>query len=158
MISQKTLDKLFEVGILIKSFFGFFEVLAGIVLALTGVRVINNLIFLITQSEITENHKNPLVSYAIHSLHLGNNISLSFHIFAVAYLVVHGSINIFLAIDLARGKTKFYPVAISVFSLFIIYQIYRYLYGHSILLLGLTIFDVFFVTVIYLEYRRIKHT
>lgn len=151
ILSKKLIDKTFEIGILIKSIFGFFEVLVGVVLAISGRLVINNLVIVLAQQEILEDPSDAIANYLIK---LSSDFSTGARIFAVAYLIFHGIINIFLAIGLLKNKIKIYPVAISSFTVFIIYQIYKYLHTHSPLLLLLTIFDIFVVAVIFLEYRR----
>lgn len=150
---KKLLDKIFEIGILIKSFFGFFEVLGGIFFAFSGQKIINNSLIYLTQSEVAEDPNDLFTNYLIK---FGNSIALAPQVFAVVYLILHGVINIWLAISISKGKRKVYPVAMSVFSVFIIYQLYKYFNSHSLSLLLLTLFDMFFVYVIYLEYKKNK--
>ena len=153
IFSKKLIDRTFELGILIKSFFGFFEVLAGIVLAISGRLVVSNIIIALTQQEISEDPKDFVANYLIKT---ANNFSASAHLFAVAYFIFHGSVNIFLAVALLKNKIWAYPWAISGFGLFIIYQIFRYLHTHSLLLLLMTIFDTFIVFLVFLEYNKRK--
>lgn len=151
IFSKKLIDKIFELGILIKSFFGFFEILAGFVLAISGRLAINNLIIALTQQEIAEDPNDFFANYLIKA---SNNFSAGGHIFAVIYLIFHGVVNIFLATALLKNKIWAYPWALAGFSFFIIYQIFRYFHTHSLLLLLLTIFDIFIVLIILLEYRK----
>jgi len=150
-VIKKTIDKIFELGILIKSFFGIFEVLAGLVLAVSGRLIINNLIVALTQQEISEDPNDFIANYLVRAV---NNFSVGAHIFAVVYLIFHGLVNIFLAIVLLKNKIWAYPWAVTAFSIFIIYQVFRYFHTHSLLLLFLTIFDAFIVFIIWLEYKR----
>jgi uncharacterized membrane protein len=151
IFSKKIIDKIFEIGILIKSFFGFFEVLAGIVLAVSGRLMVGNLIIALTQQEISEDPSDSIANYLIKS---ANSFSAGSHTFAIIYLVLHGAINMFLAVALLKNKVWAFPWAIAGFGTFIFYQTYRYLHTHSLLLLLLTIFDLFMVAIIYLEYKR----
>ncbi len=148
---KKLIDKIFDILVLLKSFFGFFEILAGIVFAVSGRLVVNNLIIALTQQEITEDPKDFFANYLIK---VSNNFSSSMHIFAVVYLIFHGVVNIFLAVFLLKGKLWAYPAAIGLFLMFLIYQIYRYFYSYSGLLLFLIIFDVLFISMILLEYKK----
>jgi len=153
---RKIVDKTFEVGILAKSIFGIFEVLAGIVLAISGKLIVNNLIIALTQKEIADDPSDLFSSFLIK---MGNNYLLSGNIFAVFYLIFHGVINICLAIALLKNKIWAYPWAMGGFGIFIIYQLYRFLFTHSVLLMLLTLFDLFIVSIILLEYnskRKIK--
>ena len=151
IFNKKSIDRVFELGILIKSFFGFFEVLAGIAFAISGRLIVNNLVIALTQQEISEDPNDFIANYLIK---IANNLSAGTHIFAVIYLIFHGVVNIFLAAALLKKKIWAYFWAIVLFSLFIIYRFYRYWHTHSLLLLLLTVFDIFIVLIIYLEYRR----
>jgi len=150
-ISRKTIDRIFELGILIKSIFGFFEVLAGIVLAVSGRLAVNNFIIALTQQEILEDPNDFIANYLIAA---GNSFYAGGNVFAIVYLIFHGVVNISLAVALLKNKIWAYPWAIVGFSGFIFYQVFRYFHAHSQLLLFLTIFDVLVVLVIWLEYRR----
>ena len=148
---RKLIDESFEIGIFLKSLFGFFEVLAGIVLAVSGRLVINNLIIILTQQEISEDPKDFFANFLIKT---SRDFSSGAHIFAVTYLIFHGILNIFLGISLLKEKIWAYPAAISLFSLFLIYEIYRCFHTHSLMLLFLIIFDTFILLLIFLEYRK----
>ncbi len=149
----KLLDRLFEVGVLIKAFFGFFEILGGIFLAISGGKIINNFIIFITQQEIIDDPNDVIANYLIR---LTTDFSLGTQIFAISYLLFHGIVNIFLAIVLLKDKLWAYPLAISLLTGFIAYQIYRYFHSFSPILLFLIIFDLLVVLIIWLEYKRHK--
>ena len=151
IFDRKLLDETFEIGILIKSFVGFFEILAGLLLATSGRLIINNLIIILTQQETLEDPKDFFANYLINA---SKSLTGDPNIFAIVYLIFHGVVNIFLAIFLLKGKLWAYPTAIGLFSLFLIYQIYRCFHTHSLLLLLLTIFDAFVVVLIFLEYKK----
>ena len=150
---KKLIDKTFEIVILLKSFFGFFEILAGIVIAFSGKLMVDNLIIALTRSEIKEDPKDFIANFFIKA---GSGFSGGVHTFAFVYLIFHGIINISLAIALLKNKIWAYPWAIAGFSLFILYQLYRYANTHSPLLLILTAFDTFIVLVISVEYKKKK--
>lgn len=151
IFNKNVIDKIFDVGVSIKSFFGFFEILAGIVLATSGRLVVNNLIIALTQQEISEDPNDFIANYLIIA---GNSISSGIHIFPIVYLIFHGVLNIFLAVALLRNKFWAYPWAMGAFSLFMVYQVFRYFHTHFSLLLFLTVFDAVIVSVIWMEYRR----
>jgi uncharacterized membrane protein len=150
---KKIIDNTFEIVILIKSLFGFFEVLAGIVLAISGGLIVNNLIIALTQQEIMDDPNDFFANYLIN---MANNFSADSHTFAIVYLIFHGLVNIFLAIALLKNKIWAYPWAMAGFGLFTVYQVFRYFHTHSILLLFLILFDILIIAVILLEYRTKK--
>lgn len=153
IFSKKIIDRIFELAILLKGIFGFFEILAGIVLAVSGKLVASNVIVALTQQEILEDPKDFIANYMIKVV---NSFPVGGYIFPAVYLICHGVVNIFLAIALAKNKIWAYPWAISGFSLFIIYQVFRYFHTHSSLLLFLTLFDIFIVAAILWEYNSKK--
>ena len=148
---RKFVDEGFEIGVILKAVIGFFEVSAGMLLAISGKIIVNNLILILTQQEISEDPKDIFANYLIKAL---KNLSGDMHMFAIIYLIFHGVLNIFLSIFLLKGKHWAYPVAIGLFSMFLIYQAYKCFYSHSLLLLALTIFDAFVILFIFLEYRK----
>jgi len=148
--TRKTIDKVFEIGVLIKFFFGLFEILAGILLAISGRLITDNFIISLAQQEIAEDPNDLIANYLIN---LSGNLAAGAHFFAIFYLLFHGVVNIFLVITLLKSKIWGYPWIMAGFSYFIIYQTYRYFHTHSLMLLFLTAFDIFVVTIIYLEYR-----
>jgi len=150
IVIKKIIDKTFDIGILIKSIFGLFEILVGIVLAISGRIIVDNLVTALTQQEISEDPKDFISNILINT---ANNYSAGSHIFAIVYLIFHGAVNIYLAVALVKKKTWAYHSALTGFGIFILYQIYRYIHTHSPLLLLLTLFDIFIVVMIFLEYR-----
>ena len=153
IFTRKLIDKIFEIVVLIKSLFGFFEILAGIIFAVSGKLIVNNIIVALTQQEIADD---PYDFFANYLIKTANNFSSGTNIFAVVYLIFHGIVNVSLVIALLKDKIWAYHWAMVGFTFFIVYQIYRYLHTHSLLLLFLIIFDIFFVFIIFLEYRKKK--
>jgi len=57
-----------------------------------------------------------------------------------------------------RGKLWYYPVSLVVFSLFIVYQLYRYSYTQSIWLLFITAVDIVVIVLTWHEYRFLQRS
>jgi len=153
MSFKKIIDKIFEIGVLVKAVFGFFEILAGVFVAVAGEKLIDNFLIDLAMNEISQ-EPNGLIARRF--IVWSTDLYLGPKFFPVFYLVFHGVVNISLIIALLKNKAWAYHWAMVGFSLFIIYQIYEYLHSYSLTLLGLTIFDIFFVLVIYLEYRKLR--
>ena len=79
---------------------------------------------------------------AVHMLHLSERLASSDPTFMLLYLLSHGLIKVVLAIALWLDELWAYPLAISVFGAFCVYQVYRYTHTHSESLLWLTVFDI----------------
>jgi uncharacterized membrane protein len=86
----------------------------------------------------------------------GAGFSVSSQHFYAFYLLSHGLVKVALVIGLLRNKLWAYPASLVVLSLFIVYQVYRYSYTHSMGLIVLTVFDVFVMFLIWHEYRLVS--
>ena len=151
IFSRKFIDKAFEIGILVKAIFGFFEILGGALLIFSVKLITDNFIIYLAQEQIADDPNDAIANYLIK---IANNLSQDSRFFAVAYLVFHGAVNIFLAVALTKKKLKAHLWAMAFFGIFVFYQLYKYFHNHSLALLLLIIFDVCFIYVIYLEYKR----
>lgn len=143
----------FEIGLLLKGFHAILEILGGALVFLTSRTYLINKILSFTQEELREDPKDLIAHYLINT---SNNFSIDSQHFIALYLLVHGLIKLCLVIGLMREKLWAYPTSIVVFSLFIVYQLYRYTNTHSIWLLLFTVFDVALIWLTLHEYRYMK--
>jgi uncharacterized membrane protein len=65
-----------------------------------------------------------------------------------------GAVKAGLVSALLLKKWWAYPLTVVAFSLFLVYQVYRYLHTHSAWLLVLSMLDLFLIVVTWLEYNR----
>jgi uncharacterized membrane protein len=132
MILKQTIDKvlhqIFEFGIFVKGINGVWESVTGLLL-----------IFL----------NKPLFKFV-------GNFSHNTKIFVASYLLIHGILNLFLAVQLYRDRIWAYLATITVTTIFIFYQIHRIIQHHSIFLTFITVFDFLFVILAWHEYNRRK--
>jgi uncharacterized membrane protein len=129
------------------------EIAGGILLYLASPSQINWLVLLLTSHELSEDPgdvvANLLINWAQH-------LSVGTKLFGSFYLVSHGIIKVGIVISLWKRRLWAYPAAIVFFSVFILYQVYRYYYSRSIGLVFLTILDILIVILTWLEYRRMR--
>jgi len=107
---------------------------------------------LLTQDELFEDPKDLVSQYILNVAH---QFSLGGKKFVILYLLSHGIIRLILVIGLLKKKLEAYYLSFIVFSGFIIYQLYRYSHTRSAWLLGLSIFDLFFLWLIWKEYTYV---
>jgi uncharacterized membrane protein len=139
----------FRAGISVKGFDGILETVGGV------------LLWFVRPSSFAwlQNFWLHQISYsrhnfiAVHMLHMSQRLASSDPVFASIYLLSHGLIKVILAIALWLDELWAYPLAISVFGAFCVYQVYRYTHTHSEALLWLTVFDVAVVVLTWQEYR-----
>lgn len=149
-LTQKSWHELFEFGVFLKGFNGIWETISGAMFLFLSRGTITNWFFLATRNELIENPNDKVIIFFARVLQ--NSLSHT-KVFAALYLLVHGLLNIFLAVQLYRDKHWAYLVMIWTIIIFIGYQIYRISIHHSIALIFFTIFDIFFVILAWHEYK-----
>lgn len=155
LLNEKSLHVAFEVSLALKGVFALSEVAAGLFAYLVTPQFVLELAQAITRTELTED---PRDFVAFHLLQAAQDLSISSQHFAGFYLLSHGIIKLGLIIGLWRGKLAYYPIAIAVFGLFILYQIYRYSFTMSPLLLLITVLDGVVIWLTLVEYRHLRQS
>lgn len=143
----------FRVSILLKGIYSFFELLAGMILLFVTSDRIYNFVHYIFKNELIEDSHDFIANSV---LNLVGNLPQQIKLFIAIYLIIHGLIKLALIIALWKEKKWAYPVAIAVFGLFIVYQIYKYILRPSLILLFLTDLDMVIIILTYLEWERLK--
>jgi uncharacterized membrane protein len=141
----------FVLSILLKAVNGVVEIVFGIALVLIGATT--HLVQPMVRGELIEDPSDLVAGYIQHLLYpfLAHSGS-----FAAVYLLSHGLIKLFLAASLLRDRLWAYPAAIAFFILFIIYQMYRFSFTHSVLLILLTVFDIVVIVLTWHEFGVVK--
>ncbi len=147
---QSVVSDAFNIGVVLKGIDGALEILGGLFLLLVPLKDLRGFLIWVTGKELSED-RNDFI--ATHLVHLANTLSVRSYELTIAYLLVHGSVKVFLVIMLLRRRLWAYPTAIAVFTAFGIYQVYQYSYSHSLLLLALTVLDVVVIVLTWWEYR-----
>jgi uncharacterized membrane protein len=152
-MNERRIHQIFEISVLLKGTHALIECIGGLVLAFVSTSAIASLVNALTQEELIED---PNDFVATHLLSLAQNFSVSTQHFYAFYLLSHGLIKVFLVVGLLRNKLWAYPVSLVVLGLFIVYQLYRFLYTHGFGLIVLTVFDVVVMGLIWHEYRLVS--
>jgi uncharacterized membrane protein len=147
-------DKVFEVGILLKGLDGLLEIVGGILLLLIKPELVSHLAATVTQHELAED---PRDFIATHILHSTANLSTGSFVFAAVYLLSHGLVKIVLVWEILHNRLWAYAGLIYLTIGFMVYQVYRFTYSHSIGLVLLTVFDAVIVYLTVVEYRKRRH-
>ena len=143
----------FRIGIFFKGLDGALEIFGGLLLFFIKPETISRVVIALTQRELGRDQDDAVASYLVQG---ARRFSASSQTFAGVYLLSHGVIKIFLVASLLRGRLLAYPMAIVVFTLFIVYQMYRYYLHPSIEMIALSILDAIVIVLTGLEYRRLK--
>ena len=153
VIYEKRMHIAFEVSLVLKGVFAFAEVVAGVFSYLVTPHLVLSMVQAITRTELTED---PRDFVANHLLHAAQGLSVDSQHFAALYLFSHGIVKLWLIIGLSRKKLAYYPAAMVVFGLFIVYQLYRYSFTHSPLLLMITVLDGVVIWLTWTEYQHLR--
>jgi uncharacterized membrane protein len=145
------LDRVFEIGIILKGLNGLAELVGGLLLLFATPGSIRRLAVVLTQGELSED---PHDIIARHLLHTASGLSGSAVLFGAVYLLLHGAVKVVLVIALLLNRLWAYPCMIVVLLIFIGYQLYRIALQPSAGLVLLTAFDVVIVALTWREYRR----
>ena len=140
----------FDIGVILKGLDGLLEIAGGLLLLAIPLTTIRHLLIWVTGKELSEDPKDFV---ATHLVHLAETLSVRGYRLTIAYLLVHGGVKLFLVVMLLRRRLWAYPVAIVVFVLFGVYQVYQYTFSHSLLLAALTVLDVAVIVLTVWEYR-----
>ncbi len=76
--------------------------------------------------------------------------------FVAAYLISRGLIKAWLIWSLLKDRLWAYPASLLVLGGFVLYQCYQILTDHSIIVAGITIFDLIVMYFIWREWRIVK--
>ena len=133
---ERNIHRIFVVSVAAKGLHALIEIAGGLALYLLGTDTI---------AEWLRPHE-----WAARHLPPGEQ-----HFFAF-YLLSHGLIKSIVVYGLLREKLWAYPASFVVFGAFIAYQLYRYSFTHDIVLIGLSIFDLFVIALAAHEYRLLR--
>ncbi|EEA03532.1 conserved hypothetical protein [Burkholderia sp. H160] len=150
LLDEKNLRLVFELTLGFKAIFALAEIVAGVVTYLVPQRYFLALVLWVTRDEFAEDPHDLVANFLLHTV---QHLSVDAQRFAGLYLLGHGVLKLWLVTGLLRGRLWYFPVSIVVFALFIVYQVYRYTYSHSVWLLLVTALDVVVIALTWHEYR-----
>ena len=153
LLKQQSIHLVFKVSLILKAIFAAGEIIAGIGTHFVTQQFLFKVLERVTREELLEDRHDAIVNYLFNS---AERFSTGTRNFAALYLLSHGVIKLWLIIGLLRGKRSYYPVAIVIFGMFILYQLYRFGLTHSMWLVLITAVDVLVVGLTWQEYRYIR--
>ena len=143
----------FEVGIGLKALDGVLEIIGGVMLLAVNPSQVNSLIRSLTQHELSEDPHDLIARVLVR---FASGFTTEQQLFGALYLLSHGVVKIGLVVALWKRRLWAYPTAIVIFGLFAIYQMYRFTFTHSWLLIPLTLLDGLVIWLTWVEYARVK--
>ena len=144
---------LFLIGVIGKGVDGLLEIIGGLLLLIVSPSQIQWFAETLTLHELSADPNDLIATYLLNS---ARGLSSATEEFAAMYLLWHGVVKIALVAALLRRRQWGYFAGIAAFSLFLAYQMYRYLHTRSPELLALSVVDVFVIALTWLEYKRLR--
>jgi uncharacterized membrane protein len=148
---ERRLHAAFEVGILLKGLNAAMECIAALVLLFASHETIVRVVGWLVHGELNGGGGGDVVARFL--LGAAQRFSVGEQHFAALYLASHGVVKLALVVGLVRDARWAYPASLAVLGLFIFYQLYRMTFAPSLLLAGLTIFDLVVVWLIWHEWE-----
>ena len=139
VLDEKRIHLIFQVSLFLKGAFAIFEIAGGILAYVVPQQFVLNVVAVLTQGELAEDPRDVVANYLLHT---AQHLSVGARHFAAAYLFSHGAVKLWLILGLLREKLWYYPTAMVIFGLFIVYQLYRFSFTHSVFLLLITVLDL----------------
>ncbi|TAL52738.1 MAG: DUF2127 domain-containing protein [Pandoraea sp.] len=153
-LDEKKIHLVFEVSLWFKAVFALSEMLAGVAAYFIPPQLFLTLVLWVTREEFVEDPHDFVANLLLHTV---QHLSIGTREFAAVYLLGHGVIKLWLIVGLLRERLWYYPISIVVFGAFIVYQLYRYTFTHSIWLLLITVLDVVIIALTWHEYRYLRN-
>jgi uncharacterized membrane protein len=151
-VNEHRIHQLFQVSVLLKGAHAVIECVGGLALALISTSTIVDLVNAMTAEDLIDDPNDVVATYL---RHMAQDFSVSSKNFYSFYLLSHGIVKLGLVIGLLRNQLWSYPASLIVLGLFIVYQIYRYIYFPAAGLIFLTVLDLIVIGLVWHEYRLV---
>jgi uncharacterized membrane protein len=151
--NHKTLHRVFTIGLIFKGIFALLEIFAGIAAYLVTQHFLINLVLTVFHEELEGDPHDFVANILIQA---AQNFSVGTQLFVSLYLLANGLTKAILVTGLLREQLAYYPAAIIVFVLIVVYQIYRYSFTQSVWLLLITLLDIIVIWLTWLEYGYMR--
>lgn len=154
-LDEKKIHLVFDVTLWLKGVFALGEILAGLAAYFVPQEFLVDLVWWVTKDEFAEDPHDLVANFLLHGV---EKLSVGAKTFAATYLLAHGVVKLWLIVGLLRQRLWYYPVSLMVFAAFIVYQLYRYSFTHSIWLLFITAIDLVVIVLTWHEYRFLQRS
>ncbi len=150
---DRLIDIGFYGGLAVKAANAVLEIAGGFLMIVINHDWLDRLILQIALPELREDPQDYLMNYFVT---LSQNSSSSTQHLLAYYMLLHGGIKLAVLWLLWKRKLWAFPPGLAVFGIFVAYEIFSYIHTHSLVLLLVIILDLAIVTIVILEYRRLK--
>jgi uncharacterized membrane protein len=142
----------FTAGVLAKGIWGAMETAGSVFLGFASTTLLGRITEALTAAELAED---PADFWAAGIANVMHGVSTDARLFGIAYLLIHGFVNLILAWGLLRQRLWAFPTAIAIIATFAIYQVVQFSATHSLFLAGLTVFDMVMIWLIWHKWQHL---
>lgn len=147
-------EKVYKIGVAVKGFDGFIELLAGLWLLIAPGSLHQLLQFLFGHAVKHQSHFMQFI--AEHIAHIDTELATGGLLVVVLFLLSHGIVKIALVYCLLKEIVWAYPYALAVLGAFTIYQAYLFI-SHPTIGMGLfTLIDIIIMWLVWGEWQKLK--
>ncbi|HLC53399.1 MAG TPA: DUF2127 domain-containing protein [Candidatus Nanoarchaeia archaeon] len=150
MDKVKAVHKIFKTVTILKGIHAIIEILLGITLLILTHNFISEVIVVLVRERLVGD---PDFFISQYISQFGIDFSLSIKLFFASYLIIHGIVNLSMVYGIIKKPSVAYPISLVIFIGFLIYQLYDYFVTHSLWMLGIIIFDIIFIMLLFYEYN-----
>jgi uncharacterized membrane protein len=147
--AEHTIYELFRWSVILKGLISLAEVAAGAALLLLPPTLIEQGLSLVTRLLSSFATYAPIERILSELAHYGTAAV----VLAALFLLSRGLIKCFLIYSLLKNMLWAYPWSLAIMALFVLYQAYEFALTHSVLLAGITAFDLIVMYFIWREWR-----
>jgi len=152
-IERKIEHGLFLLSVWSKGIAGLVETIGGLLLLCVPQAGLNALVIALTAPELAEDPTDRVATLLQRIVH---EVTADTKLFISGYLIIHGIIKVLLVAGLLGRRLWAYPVSLWFLAAFIAYQMYRFLFTHSLWLIALTVLDLIVAFLIWREYQQVR--
>jgi uncharacterized membrane protein len=152
-LKEKNVHLIFEISLVLKGLHAIIEIVGGIATFFITKAFLVKTVLSFTQDELINDPHDFVANYLVHA---ARDFSIDAQHFIALYLLVHGVVKVFLIAGLLREKMWAYPLSLTVFGAFIVYQLVTFASTHSLWLIFLTLLDLIVIILTWHEYRYKK--
>ena len=145
--------KLFKIGMWWRIFYGALRLMLGFSLLKIIGRPVIDVVTWVLSHEFIQDPSDILLTTA--RMVLSHN---SYYVtyFLAFYFIFWGVTDVVLSISLLREQLWSFPISMYVIGIFILYEAFRFLHTHSLILLSVIVIDIFILLLIYTEYKKLQ--
>src|SRR6266481_1194514 len=152
-IERKIEHRLFLLSVWSKGVAGLIETIGGLLLLCIPQARLNAFVIFLTAPELAEDPTDRVATLLQRIVH---ELTADTKLFISGYLIIHGVIKVLLVAGLLGRRLWAYPVSLWFLAAFIAYQMYRFLFTHSLWLIALTVLDLIVAFLIWREYQQVR--